>query len=205
MIGIIDYNMGNLASVSNAFQKISVPAKIIKNPDEVNGFDKIVLPGVGAFGDAMEHMRQSGMEEAVKSFVKTGKPLIGICLGMQLLFEKSFEFGEHEGLGFIQGDVVLFDRSRMNAPHKVPQMGWNKLFVKEDSPLFTGLEKEIYLYFVHSYHVAPKDSACIIGETEYGYSFASAVSHENVYGFQPHPEKSHEMGLKILENFSKIA
>lgn len=203
MIGIIDYNMGNLASVRNAFAKIGVEAEIVRKPEAVTTFDKIVLPGVGAFGDAMKHMKETGMEEAVKTFVQSGKPLIGICLGMQLLFDKSHEFGEHEGLGLIPGEVVLFDKSKMECEQKVPQMGWNKLFVTQENPLFDALGKELYLYFVHSYHVVPKDKADIIGETRYGYTFASAVHKENVYGFQPHPEKSHESGLKILDNFAK--
>lgn len=202
MIGIIDYNMGNLASVRNAFDKIGVDARVVKNPESVSGFDKIVLPGVGAFGDAMDHMKETGMEEAVKAFVKTGKPLIGICLGMQLLFDKSYEFGEHDGLGCIPGDVILFDKEKMETEQKIPQMGWNKLFVTQENTLFDSLGKELYLYFVHSYHVNPQNSQHVIGETQYGYTFTSAVHKENVYGFQPHPEKSHEVGLKILENFA---
>ncbi|QOG11596.1 imidazole glycerol phosphate synthase subunit HisH [Arcobacter sp. FWKO B] len=202
MTAIIDYNMGNLASVNNACIKIGKVADIIKNPELVKKYDRIILPGVGAFGDAMEHLKITGMQEAVLEFAKSGKPLIGICLGMQLLFDSSQEFGHTDGLGLISGDVVAFDKSRMNMDeHKVPHMGWNKIF-HTDNKLFDGLSNP-YLYFVHSYHVVT-DEKYTIGKTIYGYEFVSAVNKENIYGFQPHPEKSHENGLKILDNFMKI-
>ncbi len=201
-VAIVDYNMGNLRSVQNAMQKIGYPATIEKDPKKLAGYDKLILPGVGAFGDAMEHLRSSGMDEAIKEFAKSGKPLLGICLGMQLLFEKSYEFGEHEGLGLIEGEVVSFDTSRFPHRLKVPHMGWNELFVQKPSPLFAGLPEAFYLYFVHSYHVVCKQHA--IGKTLYGYEFVSAVQKENIFGFQPHPEKSHDMGLKILKNFMEL-
>lgn len=202
-IAIIDYNMGNLASVANAFSKIGHEASVVRSADGIKSFDKLILPGVGAYPTAMEHLRESGMLEAILEFAKSGKPLLGICLGMQLLFQKSYEFGENSGLGLIEGEVVLFDKARLDNELKIPQMGWNKLFVKKDTPLFNELAKEFYLYFVHSYH-AVCDEQYIIGETFYGYSFPSAVQKDNIYGFQPHPEKSHEMGLKILENFVRL-
>lgn len=201
MIGIIDYNMGNLASVYNACHLIDAKATIVKDPNELKNFDRIILPGVGAFADAMEHLNETGMKEAIYEFSKTGKPMIGICLGMQLLFESSQEFGHTEGLGLIDGEVVKFDKSKMHEDIKIPHMGWNTIINKEHS-LFDGLENP-YLYFVHSYHAQTKEEN-IIGKTVYGYEFASAVNKDNVYGFQPHPEKSHDNGIKILENFIKI-
>jgi len=203
MIAIIDYNMGNLASVQNALAKIGVKSKIVSDPDDVKSYDRILLPGVGAFGDAMEHLRQNGMDESVKEFAKSGKPMIGICLGMQLLFSRSLEFGEHDGLDLIPGEVVPFDQNRFNKLQKVPHMGWNELFAQKESPLFKNLPKSFYLYFVHSYHAVTSDDY-VIGKTHYGYEFVSAVSNDNVFGIQPHPEKSHENGLQILSNFVEI-
>lgn len=201
MIGIIDYNMGNLASVYNACHLIDAKASIVKDPNELKNFDRVILPGVGAFADAMKHLNETGMKEAIYEFSKTGKPMIGICLGMQLLFESSQEFGHTQGLGLIDGEVVKFDKSKMHEDIKIPHMGWNTIINKEHS-LFEGLENP-YLYFVHSYHAQTKEEN-IIGKTVYGYEFVSAVNKDNVYGFQPHPEKSHDNGIKILENFIKI-
>lgn len=195
MIGIIDYNMGNLASVKNAFHKLNVKTDLISVPDQVKEYEKIILPGVGAFGDAMDHLNEKGMKDAVLEFAKSGKYMLGVCLGMQLLFEKSEEFGEAKGLGLIEGEVVYFQTDL-----KVPHMGWNQMRLLEKDPLFSGLEHEVYLYFVHSLH-AKTDDKYVIGTTEYDYAFTSAVKKENIYGFQPHPEKSHENGLKILQNF----
>jgi len=203
MIAIIDYNMGNLASVQNAFAKLGKETVVESDPAQFGKYDKLVLPGVGAFGDAMEHLRERGMIEAIKEFAASGKPMLGICLGMQLLFESSEEFGSHEGLGLIKGHVKHFDVSRFEENLKVPHMGWNRMFTKEH-PLFDGLDDMHYLYFVHTYHVECSDEADIIGETYYGYKFTSAVAHENIMGIQPHPEKSHKNGLQILENFIKL-
>ncbi len=202
-IAIVDYNMGNLRSVKNAFDKLGVDATIESDPEKLKRYDKMILPGVGAFGDAMEHLRSSGLLEAIKEYAASGKAVLGICLGMQLLFQQSFEFGEHEGLGLIPGEVVPFDKSRFPHPLKVPHMGWNELFVQRETPLFAGLPKAFYLYFVHSYHVVCDDSYAI-GKTIYGYEFVSAVQKDNIYGLQPHPEKSHENGLKILKNFVEL-
>ncbi len=199
-IAIVDYNMGNLRSVKNALDRIGADAVIEKDPKKLASYDKMILPGVGAFGDAMEHLRSSGLLEAIKEFAASGKAMLGICLGMQLLFDKSSEFGEHEGLGLIPGEVVPFDKSRFPHPLKVPHMGWNELFVQKETPLFAGLPKAFYLYFVHSYHVVC-DDAYAIGKSIYGYEFVSAVQKDNIYGLQPHPEKSHENGIKILKNF----
>ena len=209
MIGIVDYNMGNLASVINAFAKVGADARLESDPNKLASYDKLILPGVGAFGDAMEHLKSNGMDEAIKAYANSGKPLLGICLGMQLLFESSEEFGANEGLGLIEGKVVAFDESKFDHKLKVPHMGWNELFQVSNeqravsSELFNGLTNDFYLYFVHSYH-AVCDDKYAIGKTHYGYEFVSAVQNGNIYGIQPHPEKSHENGLKIIENFAKL-
>lgn len=203
MIAIVDYNVGNLQSVINAFGHIGIEAKLESNSQKLKEYEKLILPGVGAFGDAMKSLEDTNMKEAVLEYARSGKYMLGICLGMQLLFEKSYEFGETKGLGLIRGSVKEFDKQRFENPLKVPHMGWNELKVKKTSPLFDGLKKRFYLYFVHSFHVKC-DEKYTIGETNYGYNFTSAVQNENIFGFQPHPEKSHENGLKILENFAKL-
>ena len=203
MIGLIDYNMGNLRSVTNLFDKLGTPIEIVKDAALVDRYDKIILPGVGAFQDAMTCLKERHLDQAVKDFAATGKPLLGICLGMQLLLEKSCEFGETKGLGLIEGEVVKFDSTRFAQHLKIPHMGWNELHVVKETPLFKGMPSSFYLYFVHSFHVQC-DEKYQIGKTTYGYAFASAVQKENIYGFQPHPEKSHENGLAILKNFVEL-
>lgn len=202
MVAIVDYNIGNLASVYNACKLIGVDAHIVSDPTLLKDYDRVILPGVGAFADAMEHLETTGMKQAILDYATTGKPIIGICLGMQLLFESSEEFGHTQGLGLIPGKVVAFDKSKMDMDdHKIPHVGWNKLFTKP-SPLFQGLENP-YLYFVHSFH-AVTDDQYTIGTTHYGYDFVSAVNKDNIYGFQPHPEKSHDNGIQILKNFMEL-
>ena len=203
MIGIVDYNMGNLASVINAFAKVGVDAKLESDPAKLSQYDKLILPGVGAYGDAMDHLKENGMDTAVVAYAASGKPLLGICLGMQLLFESSEEFGTTKGLGLIPGKVIAFNEEKFDHPLKVPHMGWNELFVQKETPLFNDLDKDFYLYFVHSFHAVCEDKYTI-GKTHYGYAFVSAVQNGNIYGIQPHPEKSHENGLKIIENFAKL-
>jgi glutamine amidotransferase len=200
MIGIVDYNMGNLASVKNAFKLLGYETKVESDPDKFHIYDKLILPGVGAYGDAMEHLKERSMDKAIKSYAASGAPMLGICLGMQLLFESSQEFGRHEGLGLIKGHVQAFDTARFEHPLKVPHMGWNRMFTKEH-PLFKGLDNEHYL---HSFHVVCEEPSNTIGRTEYGYSFTSAVANGNVMGIQPHPEKSHKNGLQILKNFINL-
>jgi len=202
--------MGNLASVINAFENVDADIKVESDPSKLQNYEKLILPGVGAFADAMEHLKENGMDEAVKAYAQTGKPLLGICLGMQLLFESSEEFGTSQGLGLIEGKVVAFDESKFDTKLKVPHMGWNEMFVQNlvgtsprACPLFAGLKDEFYLYFVHSFH-AVCDDKYAIGKTFYGYEFVSAVNKDNIYGIQPHPEKSHKNGLKIIENFVKL-
>ena len=203
MTALVDYNMGNLRSVINAFAKIGSPIEVVKDPEKLKGYDKVILPGVGAFGDAMKSLEATGMREAVMDFSASNKPLLGICLGMQLLFEKSCEFGETKGLGLIPGVVVEFDKSKFKTRLKVPHMGWNEIFIQKNSPLLKGLDDETYLYFVHSFHATCRDEY-IIGKTTYGYDFPSIVQKDNIFGFQPHPEKSHDNGLKILKNFIEL-
>jgi len=203
LIAIVDYNMGNLASVKNAFDLLGEKVVVESDPEKLKNYDRIILPGVGAFADAMEHLRQRGMDEAVRQYAQSGKYLLGICLGMQLLFESSEEFGLSNGLGLIEGRVVAFDTSRFSSPLKVPHMGWNRMFTREH-PLFAGLDEAHYLYFVHSYHALCAHEVDSIGESVYGYRFTSAVAHENVMGIQPHPEKSHQNGLSILKNFINL-
>lgn len=200
MIAIVDYNMGNLASVRNAFDVLGEKVVIESNPEKLAQYDRIILPGVGAFGDAMKHLKSNGMSEAVALYAQSGKYVLGICLGMQLLFDTSEEFGITAGLGLIPGQVVAFDSSRFNTPLKVPHMGWNRM-ITHGHPLFDGLDDGHYLYFVHSYHALCTQKEHSIGETIYGYEFTSAVARDNVMGIQPHPEKSHENGLRILKNF----
>ena len=203
MIGIVDYNMGNLASVINAFAKVGSKAEVVSDPQRFREYEKLILPGVGAYGDAMEHLRERDMIEALKEYAKSGRYMMGICLGMQLLLESSEEFGTHEGLGLIKGQVVAFDTMKFEESLKVPHMGWNRVFTKEH-PLFEGLDDAHYLYFVHSFHAVVDDKENEIGKTIYGYEFSSAIAKENVLGIQPHPEKSHKNGLQIIENFTKL-
>lgn len=195
--------MGNLASVKNAFSSLGEEVTVESDPEKLQQYDKLILPGVGAYGDAMEHLRVNGMDEAVKAYAQSGKYMLGICLGMQLLFDSSEEFGSNKGLGLIPGKVVGFDTSKFSHPLKVPHMGWNRMFTKEH-PLFEGMDQEHYLYFVHSFHALCENKENIIGETEYGYRFSSSVQNDNVLGIQPHPEKSHKNGLAILKNFINL-
>jgi len=202
-IAIVDYNMGNLASVKNAFAKLGKDVVVESDGESFKNYDKLILPGVGAYADAMAHLNERNMVEPLKEFASSGKYMLGICLGMQLLFNSSEEFGLNDGLGLIEGRVVKFDSSKFEEKLKVPHMGWNRMFTKEHK-LFNGLDENHYLYFVHTYHAICDNEDDIIGRTNYGYEFTSAVAHNNIMGIQPHPEKSHNNGLKILENFIKL-
>lgn len=203
MIAIVDYNMGNLASVKNAFKLLGEETVVVSDPAHFKEYDKLVLPGVGAFGDAMEHLHERDMIESLREYAESGKFMLGICLGMQLLFESSNEFGNHKGLGLIKGHVQEFDTTKFSHPLKVPHMGWNRIFTQEH-PLFKNLDEAHYLYFVHSFHVVCANQEDSIAESEYGYRFTSAVAHDNIIGIQPHPEKSHKNGLNILKNFINL-
>lgn len=198
MIAIIDYGMGNLRSVQKAFEFLGFDARITENKNDLKNASHIVLPGVGAFADAASCLEQSGMQQTMLEEIKKGKPFLGICLGMQLLFDKSYENGEYDGLGLISGEVVPFRVDDL----KVPHMGWNSL-VARDNALF-GRDAEKYVYFVHSYHASDVPEACIIAEADYGYRFTAAVNKDNVFGLQFHPEKSGDTGLAMLTRFGGL-
>ncbi len=198
-LAVLNYNMGNLASVLNALKTVGNIATVENNPSKIKDYDKIILPGVGAFGEAMISLKNNGLNEAIIDFAKSGKPIFGICLGLQLLFDESDEFGNHKGLGLINGKVKRFQKGEL----KVPHMGWNLLHKHNNSIIFKDLPDEFYLYFVHSFYVETENKYRI-GSTHYGIEFSSAVQHENIYGLQPHPEKSHDNGLKILKNFIEL-
>jgi glutamine amidotransferase len=200
MIAIIDYGMGNLRSVEKGFLKVGVEVEVTNRPEDVNNADAVVLPGVGAFKDCMQELTNLDLVDAVVDAIKKGKPYLGICLGLQVLFSESVEFGRCRGLDIFRGKVVRFE----NGDLKIPQMGWNQLNIKNDTPLFNDIPDKSYFYFVHSYYVAPEDDAIIAATTDYGVEFTSAVCKDNVYAVQFHPEKSQALGLRLLENFGKI-
>ncbi len=247
MIGIVDYGAGNIQSVMNALGFCGAKFCLARSPEELLSCDKALLPGVGAFGEAMERLRASGMDAAIKKFVASGRYFLGICLGMQLLFEQSEEFGARSGLGILPGRVVKFDKTKFNIQGaesgsedmkfrkntkfisgetefnsdgaesgersgqnsaraeslKIPHVGWNSAHFIKRSPINGGLEEFEYLYFVHSYHVLCAREITL-ATTFYGYEFASAIWRENVFAFQPHPEKSHDAGIKIIKNFTEL-
>lgn len=198
MIGIIDYKLNNLRSVQKAFEKVGAASFISSDPKELACSDKLVLPGVGAFGKAMENIYSLNLEEMIRAHVADGKPLIGICLGMQLLFTRSCENGVHDGLNFINGEVKLFPNSV-----KVPHIGWNQVEIRRQSKILTSVVNNSFVYFVHSYYTEPKENVTLT-TTEYGFHFASVVQRENVFGIQFHPEKSQVAGLQMLKNFSEL-
>ncbi len=201
MIAIIDYQMGNLRSVQKGFEKVGHEAVITSDHAVLERADKVVLPGVGAFGDAIAELKRRELVEPVRQAVNSGKPFLGICLGLQLLFDVSYEGGVHEGLGIMPGEVVRFD---LQAEFKVPHIGWNQLNFRQPSPLIAGLDDGVYCYFVHSYHVVPKDREVIAAETDYGGPFCSMIRRENLFATQFHPEKSQRDGLHMLANFAQL-
>lgn len=198
MIAVIDYGASNLRSVMHAMGHLQVDAHVADTPDGLQGADAIILPGVGAFGAGMEQVRARGFEAPVKAAVAAGIPLLGICLGMQFLFEVSEEMGEYTGLGLLPGRVLKFPD---DLGLKIPHMGWNQLEPCRESPLLAGVNAGDYTYFVHSYYCAPADDADVLATTDYGMPFTSIVARDNVYGVQFHPEKSQAVGLRILQNF----
>lgn len=202
-IAIIDYGMANLRSVQKGFAQVGVSSRIVSNPSELVGADRVVLPGVGAFKDAIATLRQAGWVEPVKRHIERGRPLLGICLGLQLLFEKGYEDGEHDGLGILAGKCIRFEVDR-TLGLKVPHMGWNQLRVKRPCPLYEGLDEGCGVYFVHSYHVVPADAGVIATTTDYGVEFVSSVWRDNLAATQFHPEKSQSVGLSILANFARM-
>ncbi|MBO5745236.1 MAG: imidazole glycerol phosphate synthase subunit HisH [Clostridia bacterium] len=203
MIAIIDYGVGNLFSLNCSLEAIGVSSVVTSDKEVIAKADKIILPGVGAFGDAAQKLRDSGLCEFIKEQVKEGKALLGICLGMQLLLEKGYEYGEHEGLGLIKGDIVPIKDS-IDEGLKIPHIGWNALHFKgEKSPIFKYINDGDFVYFVHSYH-GQRCEESTIAVTEYGGTLTAAVAKDNVFGCQFHPEKSGEVGLKILRAFCEI-
>lgn len=204
MIGVIDYGMGNLYSVSKALERIDAPYFVSEHPDELKKADSYILPGVGAFRDAMETLSQTGLKTFIQDAVSKGKPFLGICLGMQLLFEESEERGASEGLGLLKGKIVkLKDRDQAGDRLKVPHMGWNLLTVHRDSPLLPKT-KEGYAYFVHSYYVSGIEEEALLASAEYGVRVPAVVGLGNVYGAQFHPEKSSAVGMSILKRFKQL-
>ena len=201
MIAIIDYGVGNLFSLISSLEYLGVESVVTKDEQVIRNADKIILPGVGAFADAIRLLRQTGLVPLLEEQVASGKPLLGICLGMQLLFERGMEYGDHSGLGFVKGEVCPIAD---DAPQglKVPHMGWNRLDFKKQSPLFKYINDGDYVYFVHSYHAKNSDS--VIATSNYGIDLTAAVQNGNVYGAQFHPEKSGDTGLKILKAFAEL-
>ena len=198
MIAIIDYGMGNLRSVQKAFEYLGNKAVITQQTSEIQKADKVVLPGVGAFRDAMQTIKQKGIDRVLYEVVEQKKPLLGICLGMQMFFEKSYEYGEQKGLGILQGEIIKLPESV-----KIPHMGWNSLNIKKKSPLFEELSEEPYVYFVHSYHLQT-EADIVSATTYYGKEIQVAAQKENVFALQFHPEKSGDVGLNILQNFGRL-
>ncbi len=215
-IGIIDYGMGNLGSVSNACKFLGLAAEIVSSPRQIDSCHSVILPGVGAFGDCMAHLTDHGFVAPIQQWIASGKPFMGICLGLQVLFQTSEETPGVDGLGIFKGCVKRFsfreadllvcptgEQAGKPAPQlKVPQIGWNAVNQKRTNcPMFTGIDDSAYFYFVHSFYVAPEDPSIVAGETNYGLNYCSAVLKDNVFAVQFHPEKSQAAGLQMLKNF----
>ncbi|HIO42240.1 MAG TPA: imidazole glycerol phosphate synthase subunit HisH [Aquifex sp.] len=201
-VALVDYGMGNLGSVKKALETVGFEVWRTSDPEDLKRAEAIVLPGVGAFGDAVKHLKELNLIDTLKrELLDRKKPFLGICLGLQLLFERSYEFGQHEGLGIFEGEVLHFgDRVR-----KVPHMGWNEIHPKREHPVLKGLKEGDFFYFVHSYYVSPRRGDIVLTETDYdGFFFTSGVAYENIVAFQFHPEKSQRKGLRLLENFKNF-
>lgn len=197
-IAVVDYGMGNLRSVEKALEHAGATVMVTRDADEIKAAAKLVLPGVGAFGDAMKNLEKRGLVDVIRDEVDDGKPFLGICLGLDLIFEESDEHGVHQGLGFLPGRVELLPTDL-----KIPHIGWNSINIRKESPLLDGIPDGSFFYFVHSYAVVPTEESDILCSTDYGCQFVSAVERDNIAAFQFHPEKSSSLGLKILENFAK--
>ncbi|MBI1310530.1 imidazole glycerol phosphate synthase subunit HisH [bacterium] len=201
MIHIVDYGMGNLRSVQKAFESLGIEAAICTSASELTDCPKMVLPGVGAFRDAVHELKRQDMVGPIRDHVASGRPFLGICLGLQLLFDVSYEDGEWEGLSLVPGKVVRFE----DQPDlKIPHMGWNTLQIARPNPLLAGIDEGSYVYFVHSYHVVPDDEAVIATRTEHGIPFVSSIARDNLFATQFHPEKSQSIGLRLLKNFADL-
>ncbi len=199
---IVDYDVGNLRSVQKAFERVGASAVVERDAEKISSAKALVLPGVGAFAECMNNLRGFGLLEAVKDFISSGRPFLGICVGYQLLFEKSEEFGDSTGLGIFKGKCVKF-RTPASSGHKIPHMGWNQVENKNKSRLLEGIEDGSDFYFVHSYYPVPEEDI-VTSQTEYGEIFASSVERGNIFATQFHSEKSQRVGLKVLKNFARI-
>ena len=209
MIAVIDYGMGNLRSVQKSLEFVGAKVVVTHDPDLILNADSVVLPGVGSFKDCMSNLKELNLIDPIRKFIDGGKPFLGICLGLQVLFEESEEYGPVAGLGILPGKVVKFSRNISETKNgqliKVPHMGWNKIEVKKKEPLFENIDVIApYFYFVHSYYVVPKDKNMVATVTNYGIEFVSGIQYRNIYAFQFHPEKSQTMGLALLERFSNL-
>ena len=207
MIAIIDYGMGNLRSVQKGFERVGCDAVVTSDPKVIMDAAKVVLPGVGAFADCMRNLASMGLTDTVYKAIESGRPFMGICLGLQLLFEEGEEFGIHKGLGVLKGRVVRFPHEVENnaeSIYKIPHMGWNRIKKQQDTPHLAGIEDGSYFYFVHSYYVLPADASVAATTTDYGIEFVSSVRKDNIFATQFHPEKSQELGLRILKNFGEL-
>jgi imidazole glycerol-phosphate synthase subunit HisH len=206
MITIIDYQMGNLRSVQKACESIGVAAKISSDPHEIASSQKLILPGVGGFGDAIAELRRRDLVEPIRDFVASGRPMLGICLGLQLLFETGYEGGTHQGLGLLPGEVVRFDWQKLGTDPtlKIPHMGWNQVRKTADAPILREIDDLTYFYFVHSYYVQPADPSIIALRCQYGIDFCAMVWKDNLYATQFHPEKSQADGMKLLNGFAAL-
>lgn len=202
MIAIVDYGVGNLFSLRCSLESLGLKAEVSSVPDVIRNADRVILPGVGAFGDAADKLRETGLDQVVIEQAEAGKPLLGICLGMQLLFDKSYEFGEHAGLGLLHGQVIPM-QGTIPAGLKIPQMGWNALLVKRSHPLLKDVREGDCVYFVHSYYASDCEDS-LIATTEYGIELTAVAANGNVMGCQFHPEKSGKVGLGILSAFAEI-
>lgn len=200
MIAIIDYGVGNLRSVEKAFEAVGAPAVVTGDAGRIREAGRLVLPGVGAFGECARRLRESGLDQLVVEAAQTGKPILGLCVGLQLMFDEGHEFGVHKGLGLMSGRVVRFPDS---GPH-VPQIGWNQIEDGKPHPLLNGLVDGTYFYFVHSYHVEAHDPADVLAWTQYGIRYPSVCARETVCGVQFHPEKSQDAGIRLLGNFAVL-
>jgi len=213
MIAILDYGVGNLRSVYKAFGTVAVPlgipVDIVDHPTDLTRWRAVVLPGQGAFGDSVNNLRRQHLERPLLDAVEAGLPVLGICVGMQMLFDQSEEMGQHEGLHIIPGQVLRFPEDLPDPLHagrvlRVPQIGWNQLHRRRDDDLLAGVPDGAYAYFAHSYYCQPEQDSAILASTDYGIDYASIVRYKNAWGIQPHPEKSHTVGLRILANFMRM-
>ncbi|MCK5187806.1 MAG: imidazole glycerol phosphate synthase subunit HisH [Deltaproteobacteria bacterium] len=207
MIAVVDYGMGNLRSVQKALEKVGYTALVTNDSKQILNARSIVLPGVGAFKDCIYNLKRLNLVEPILNSIKIGKPFLGICLGLQILFTISEEFGETSGLNLIKGKVVRFSSKNTSTTTrlKIPHMGWNSITIRKDLPLFSGIEDGSFFYFVHSYYVIPDDEGVVATTTDYGIEFTSGIQQENIFACQFHPEKSQQIGLRLLKNFGKIS